>query len=187
MDNGGVGIEGHRVGFAGGFLAGSREVMRAANSIVVHTRKVAEVFIVCFVGLVIFYAMDREPPFEMLSVEPASAKAGEMVTIKMKVRRDISRNCDGDIDRWMIDSGGAELHIGRVSRSAEAFKQLEQQTPGSWETKLLVPHVMRPGQGFFKADNRYYCNKTQKLMVGELGWLWAIRSTTVVPFTVLPP
>lgn len=47
-------------------------MMRLANSIVAHTRKVAEVIILAALCLVGYYAMDREPPFAVLSVDRKS-------------------------------------------------------------------------------------------------------------------
>ena len=181
-----MGAKGAAVGLIHNACARSLEMMRVVNAIIRVTRIWADCVVIGALVLVVYYAMDREPPFEMLSVEPAEARAGDWVSISMKVKRDPSRECDAQISRFMIDSTGAEIHIGNISRSAESFRLLELQSPGEWRTRLRVPSFMPPGKSLFRADNQYVCNKTQKLLIGKFAWLWPIRSTTEVPFTVLP-
>ena len=181
-----LGAEGAFMGVAHRFRAFTFEVIGFVNEAIRYTRIVADMVIISALLMVGYYAMDREPPFYMLSVEPAEAKAGELLKIRMKVARDVTKECDAQISRFMIDATGEEIHIGNINRSAESFRLLELRTPGEWITTLRVPSYMPPGPSLFRADNQYVCNKTQKLLIGKFAWLWPIKSTTEVPFTVLP-
>jgi hypothetical protein len=178
MDNGRMGSERHAVGVHRRFVAGSREVMRMVNSLVVHTVKVAQVIILSALCLVGYYAMDREPPFAVLSVTPAEAKPGEYITIEAKVRRDTWRRCDAEFSRYLHDASGARFDLGSSVASAEMIGKMDSASPGVLRVSVLLPATMNPGPARLETALNYFCNKVHRA--------WPIVVTTDLPFLVLP-
>lgn len=178
MDNGILGSKGAVVGVHREVLAGSLEVMRMVNSLVVHTVKVAQVIILAALCLVGYYAMDREPPFAVLSVTPAEAKPGEYVTIEAKVRRDTWRKCDAEFSRYLHDAAGARFDLGSSIASSEMIGKMDAESPGVLRVSVLLPTMMAPGPARLETALNYYCNKVHRA--------WPIVVTTDLPFLVLP-
>lgn len=131
------------------------------------------------VFVVAYYAMDRQPPFEVLSVEPAFARPGDYVTVKAKVRRDVSRHCDASFSRFLYDSAGARFDIGHSITSADMIASLEARSPGALALSVLVPLAMAQGPANLQTVLAYNCNPVH-------AWI-PIMVTTNIPFDVLPP
>jgi hypothetical protein len=167
---------------AGGVHQGSFEVaMRlahAANHIVVATESVARAILLCGFLLVLYYAADRAPPFAVLSVEPAEARAGDYITIKAHVRRDADRRCDAEYSRYLFDATGARFDMGRSITSAEMISSLERKSPGGLTISFHVPPSAAVGPALLQTVLDYKCNRLHRLM--------PITVTTDMPFTVLP-
>ena len=178
MDNGSLGSKGAVVGGHRGFVAGSLEVMRMVNSLVVHTVKVAQVIILAALCMVAYYAMDREPPFAVLSVTPAEAKPGEYVTIEARVRRDTWRKCDAEFSRYLHDATGARFDLGHSIASAEMIGKMDAAFPGVLRVSVLLPQSMAPGPANLETVLDYFCNKVHRA--------FPITVTTDLPFLVLP-
>ena len=148
------------------------------NAVIVHTRKVAEVIIIAALCMVVYYAIDREPPFAVLSVMPAEARPGEYITIEAKVRRDTWRKCDAEFSRYLHDASGARFDLGHSITSAEMIGKLESASPGVLRVSVLLPASMAPGPANLETVLDYYCNKVHR-------WI-PITVTTDLPFLVLP-
>jgi hypothetical protein len=110
------------------------------------------------VVMVVIQAMDRHPPFEVLSVEPVSARAGEVVTITAKVRRDTDYPV--------------------VMFSDAMIDNMHRMAPGVLRVSIVVPSNAAPGAASLVSVLRYRCNRTHAL--------WPIEVTTELPFTVAP-
>lgn len=178
MGNRSVGVKGAPMGVSRGLLAGSLEVMRMVNSLVVHTVKVAQVIILAALCLVGYYAMDRDPPFAVLSVTPSEAMPGQYVTIEAKVRRDTWRRCDAEFSRYLYDSSGARFDLGHSIASAEMIGKMDAASPGVLRVSVLLPASMAPGPANLETVLDYFCNKVHRA--------WPITVTTDLPFLVLP-
>ena len=139
---------------------------------------VANITIVLGVGAVAWFALDRDPPFAVLSVDPASAKAGEWVTIRSQVRREVDRNCSADFSRFVFDSGGSRYDLGTSSATAEMIRVMERKSPGVLAITIRLPDGMQAGSADLTTALQYRCNKVH--------YLWPIEVTTHMPFRVLP-
>lgn len=124
-------------------------------------------------------SMDRQPPFAVLSVEPAAARPGQFVTIRAKVRRDAHRQCSAAFSRYVFDAAGARFDLGRSFASSETIADMEQRTPGAVRVTFLVPVSMESGPAALVTDLEYECNRAHRL--------WPIHTRTVLPFEVLSP
>lgn len=120
-------------------------MMHTANEIVAQTVRIAQLIIIAALCLVGYYAMDREPPFAIVSVLPAAAKPGEYITIQAVVRRDISRKCSADFSRYLYDASGARFDLGHSIASAEMIEQLERTSPNVLRISVILPETMAIG------------------------------------------
>ena len=139
---------------------------------------IAQVIIAASLCVVAWFAMDREPPFAVLSVEPAAAKIGETVMIKAKVRRDVSRHCAADFTRYVFDVNDVRFFIDDGRASSDMIDRMEKRTPGELKVAFVVPNVANPGPATLETVLHYQCNRIHKI--------WPIEVTTTMPFTVLP-
>lgn len=166
------------MGFIHRICEGTLALMHTANEIVSQTVRVAQIIIFLAIALVVYYAMDRDPPFAVVSVLPAQARPGEYVTLQATVRRDVDRRCSADFSRYLYDSAGSRFDLGRSSASAEMIDSLERTSPGFLKVSIKLPEVMEPGQADMQTVLAYRCNKVHTI--------WPIEVTTDIPFLVLP-
>lgn len=128
--------------------------------------------------LVVYYAVDRTPPFGVIASSYAAGQPGDYVTIRAVVRRDISRNCNTEINRFIFDSTGARFDMGHSSMSADTIARMERQTPGEMAVLFRIPPNLAPGPATLTTVVLHRCNRTH-------AW-WPIESTVDMPFMVLP-
>lgn len=178
MADRGMGSEGFAVARPGGRLARPLEVARALNHAVVATEWVARLILLLAGMLVMYYAADRTPPFGVVSSTVPEAQAGEYVTIKAKVRRDVSRGCNSETSRFVFDSAGVRYDLGHASFSAETIARMERQTPGELVVGFRIPPNVAPGPATLTTVVIHRCNRVH-------AWL-PIESTVDMPFVVLP-
>jgi hypothetical protein len=138
----------------------------------------AKAMIFVSLGLLVLYAADREPPFEVLSVEPAEARPGDQITIYASVRRDVSRGCSAEFSRYVFDARGMRHDMGTSIASAQMIADMQRRTPGQLIVTFQVPANASPGQARLDSVLHYRCNKVHSL--------WPIDVTTSLPFMVLP-
>ena len=182
MDNRRVGLKGPAVVGSSWADQGSFEIaMRLAaaiNHAVVATENVARAILVAAACLVIYYAADREPPFAVLSVEPASAYPGGAVVFRAKVARQVDRNCSASVVSFAFDSAGTRHEVYRGVDPAAMIQRADKLSPGELKVSLRLPDTIEPGPASLLTIREYECNKTHRLV--------PIEVTTNWPFTVLP-
>jgi len=127
---------------------------------------------------VVWFALDRDPLFEVLSVEPAHARPGEVVIIKAEVRRDADRGCSAAMTQFLFDSDRKRFDLGSSVASAELIRDIETYSPGLMLMTLTLPRSISYGQADLVSVINYRCNKVHAL--------WPIEVTTHIPFTVIP-
>ena len=154
------------------------EIARAVNHFVIATEWVARVILLCAVGLVLYYAADREPPFRLVHVHHAEGQAGEFITVRANVVRDVSRNCNAEFSRYMFDSAGVRFDLGHSQASAETIAQMERRQPGALVIAFRIPPTAALGPASLQTTLQYRCNRVHAL--------WPIDVTIDMPFTVLP-
>ena len=152
-------------------------MIHIANEVVAQTVRVAQVIILAALLLVAYYATDRNPPFAVLSVVPASARPGEYITIQATVRRDIDRKCSAEMSRYLYDASGARFDIGQSLVSSGMIEHLERTSPSVLRVSVRVPESMSVGPANLQTVLAYKCNKTHNI--------WPIEVTTDLPFLVV--
>lgn len=170
----------------GRFRARAYSIADRFNELLVQTVAVAQVMIATAICVFAWGLMDREPPFTLISVSPAYAKPGEMVTIKARVRRDIDRECDAEFSRYMWGmTPGPDLgkpietrHVlGTSFAPHEMIAMMERTWPGGLVISERVPDTLLPGPAKITADIQYACNKAHRL--------WPITVHMEMPFTIV--
>lgn len=148
------------------------------DGVMVRLAWVPRIMILIAVVLVIIEASDREPPLQLLSVEPAAARAGETVIITSRVWRDGTRNCSAHRSRSMFDAASVRYDYPAAVFSDAAIDRVERETPGLLRVAVVLPLSAAPGPASVVSVTQYRCNRVHAL--------WPIDVTTVMPFTVLP-
>lgn len=64
------------------------------------------VLLLITVGQLVWWSIDREPPFHVGSYTPTSAKPGQTATISANVERELKRGCSVQFSRYLYDPGG---------------------------------------------------------------------------------
>lgn len=133
--------------------------------------------------------MDREPPITLVSVTPAAARPGEVVTIRAKVVRDLTRGCDAEISRYMfaltdahsgMEAIEARFVLGKSSVNHSMIAMMEKSWPNGLVISERIPESVAPGPAKITADINYFCNKAHRMA-------WPITVHMELPFTVLLP
>lgn len=179
MDNRRMGAQGSSLVLADWIGERPMEVARTLNHFVVATEWIARLILLLGALMVVYYAADRKPPFALLSVQAAEAKAGEYVTIRAEVWRDTSRGCNTQFSRFIFDATGARYDLGTASMSAAAIAEMDRKMPGRLTLSVHVPQSIHPGPALLQTVVHHHCNR-----VHSLGW--PIETTVNMPFTVLP-
>lgn len=127
--------------------------------------------------LVLVQAADRKEPFQILSVEPASARPGDMVTIRASVWRDGARNCSAVMSRSVFDAQHVRWDYPIARFSDSMIDSMEAAAPGELRVSVVVPPTASPGLAQLVSVLEYRCNRVHAV--------WPIEVTTTMPFTVL--
>jgi hypothetical protein len=128
--------------------------------------------------LVLVQAADRDPPFQLLEVNPASARAGDVVTITARVWRDPDRRCSAEMSRSVFDSQHVRWDYPTAAFSASLIESMEQRSPSELRVSVVVPPNAAIGTAELISMLQYRCNRVHAL--------WPIEVTTVMPFEVIP-
>jgi hypothetical protein len=146
--------------------------------------KVATIVLLCglsmffvSVGQAVVWAMDRTPPFEVLSYKATPAPRGELVTINIEVKRDLSRMCGVTYSRVFVDSDGVtwDLTEGVRLMTAQALNELDKRNPSMLTLKIKVPQKASIGQGTVMTVMEYICNPVHQLYPIPLVMLTSIQ------------
>ena len=138
---------------------------------------VANMTIIAGLLVITWFAADRTPPFELLSVKPAIGWPGGYVAIRADVRRDIDRDCSVEFSRFIFDSSGTRYDLGTSTASADMLRALEASSPGRMLLNFKLPDNIHPGAAWLTEVREYRCNKVHRI--------WPIEVTLQLPFTVL--
>jgi hypothetical protein len=124
------------------------------------------------------WASDREPPFEVISVAPVSARVGDPVTLRATVRRDSRRDCEARFSRYLYDSQFVRFDLEGEQRATDRMiDAIERRTPGQLMLSFIVPAGMSTGPAVLQTELQYRCNPVHMIA--------PISVTTQMPFTVL--
>jgi hypothetical protein len=150
-----------------------------ADAVMMRVAWMPSVLLLLAFVVVIAQAADRAPPFQILSVEPAFARPGEVVIINARVWRDTSRDCSVTMSRSMFDSSMARYDYPVAKFSDQLIDAMESKTPGHLRVALVVSSQAAPGPADLVSVLAYRCNRVHAF--------WPIEVTTHMGFEVLPP
>ena len=133
------------------------------------------VFVPPLVGIWIYWAADRAPPFEILPHLPIKVHAGEWAQLVVPVRRDVSRNCSASWDRYIFpsqrgNSVNGRFDLGSGSMGPDGIRDLQERLPNQLAINVLIPPLAGPGRAGitegpaeFISELEYVCNPTHRL------------------------
>lgn len=127
---------------------------------------------------IVWYAMDREPPFAVVDSPQTFASPGGWLRVTADVRRDVKRNCEAEFTRYIFDSRATRYDLGHAVASPQMISQMEKQSPGKLKVAVLVPAGAEPGPARLVTVLEYRCNKVHNF--------WPISVTTEIPFEIVP-
>lgn len=142
-------------------------------------RWIPTVLLMLWVLVLVSWAFDRKPPFELYSYEASSPRAGETLEFVAHVRRDIPRDCSVSFSRHMFDSTGARLDIqASTLMTPQALSMLDKVTPDHLKLRVPIPAGAASGPAQFVTSLEYVCN--------PLHTIWPIRVQMQANFEVAP-
>ena len=153
-------------------------MLHAIDRVAKHFLWVAQMMIAVGVIITIGYAFDRNPPFRVIRVQPAAARAGDFVTIDAEVMRESERKCSAEFSRYIYDASLARFDMGSSFASAEMISRMESTHPGRLRLSVKLPENIATGPAHLDTVLVYRCNAVHRI--------WPIDVTTALPFTVLP-
>mgnify|MGYP003510480865 CR=1 FL=1 len=156
------------------------EIMTRATQLLERMMWFWIILLIVSVGQVIWWAMDRSPPFRVLSHQVNSPHAGGVLTVRAKVQRDLERDCSVTFSHYLLDRNGARHeNTGQQVMTAQAIRNMDAMAPGELNVQMLVPANFPPGPGSMTTVLEYRCNPLQ----------YVARPIPVemnIPFEVLP-
>jgi hypothetical protein len=136
--------------------------------------------LVAFAIELAIWAVDRAPPFEILSVDPAMAAPGQQVQLTARVRRDVDRYCSVTYTRHIYDGANFRHDLEGAQRmNVEAIRAMDARAPGMLHVALRVPADAVPGSAALVTTLDYECN--------PLHAAWPIHVVSEMQFTILEP
>ena len=129
--------------------------------------------------LVLYWAVDDAPPYEVMQYTATNGKPGERVTVDGAVKRDLSRPCTVSVRRYIVDSTGAEYESQRQTLDLEAARERERTMPGRVKFAATLPMMIHPGTARHVVALAYTCN--------PLHYIFPIKMQVQYQFEVLPP
>jgi hypothetical protein len=123
------------------------------------------------------WALDRRPPFHLVSVQPALAIPGQSVVLTMVVRRNVERECSVTWSRWVFDGRNVRIDLeGQQQMGAAGISDIEVRNAGRLTISVPIPSSAFPGGAELVYDLDYVCNPLQR-------W-WPINVVARVPFEI---
>lgn len=132
------------------------------------------------IGQVIWWALDRDPPFRVDSVRVTNARQGGLVHIDAEVFRDVRRDCGVTLSSHIYDSTGARFVVdGSTIISSAGIAALERKSPGKLRRTIQLPEGVAVGPASVVSSMAYTCNLMQEVFR-------PIQVQTEFQFEVLP-
>lgn len=139
------------------------------------------ILLIVSVGQVVWWSMDRSPPFRVDAVRVTNAQQGGVVRIDAEVFRDVRRECGVTLSMHLYDATGARFTIDATSIiSSAGISAMERKTPGKLLRTIQLPAGVAVGPASMVSSMAYTCNPLQEMMR-------PIHVQTEFQFEVLPP
>ena len=132
------------------------------------------------IAQVIWWSLDRDPPFRVDAVRVTNARQGGLVHIDAEVFRDVRRECGVTLSSHIYDSTGARFVLdGSTVISSSGIAALERKSPGKLRSTVQLPAGVAVGPASIVSSMTYTCNPMQEI-------LRPIQVQTDFQFEVLP-
>lgn len=122
-------------------------------------------FLCYLIGHLGYWASDSYVPFSVTGPsEHTKAVPGESVTIKVPVKRDVTKKCSVLFSRYMYDSDGTyhDLMATRF-QSYSGILKLNEINPNQVKFSFTVPEDATPGPATVITQLAYMCNPLQSI------------------------
>ncbi len=131
----------------------------------------------------IYWAFDREPPFEVTHYYvPPAVRAGDEISFVLDVKRNLSRDCSVKVSRSIKRSDGSiRPYMDVDTVSSAQLKVLQVDQPNMLKRTFPLPSTLPSGPTVFMTDLEYSCG------INPLHAVWPIQVFLEWPFEVLPP
>ena len=130
---------------------------------------------------IVAMALDREPPFKLLSYWTNQPKPGGTLVVRAKVHRDLDRECSVVFSRYLFDRVGARHEAsGPQMMTPQALRSIDALAPGELNMQVPIPINFPPGPAVLTSVLEYRCNALQDV-------LRPIGVELNMAFEVLPP
>lgn len=138
------------------------------------------IILIVSVGQVIWWSIDRDPPFRVDAVRVSNASPGGFIHIDADVYRDVRRECGVTLSTNLYDSTGARFPIDSTAViSSSGIAALERKSPGKLRSTIQIPFGVAIGQASIVSSMIYTCNPMQEV-------IRPIQVQTEFMFEVLP-
>ena len=138
------------------------------------------ILLVVSIGQIIWWSVDRDPPFRVDAVRVTNARQGGLVHIDAEVFRDVRRECGVTLSSHIYDSTGARFVLdGSTVISSSGIAALERKSPGKLRSTVQLPAGVAVGPASIVSSMTYTCNALQEV-------LRPIQVQTEFQFEVLP-
>lgn len=138
------------------------------------------ILLVVSIGQIIWWSVDRDPPFRVDAVRVTNARQGGLVHIEAEVFRDVRRECGVTLSSHIYDSTGARFVLdGSTVISSSGIAALERKSPGKLRRTVQLPAGVAVGPASIVSSMTYTCNPMQEI-------LRPIQVQTDFQFEVLP-
>ena len=110
-------------------------------------------------------ALDREPPFKLLSYWTNQPKPGGALVVRAKVQRDLDRECSVTFSRYLFDRFGSRHEAsGPQLMTAQGLRDMDALAPGELNVQVPVPVYFPPGPARLTTVLEYHCNALQDVV-----------------------
>lgn len=110
-------------------------------------------------------ALDREPPFRLLSYWASQPTPGGVLVVRAKVHRELDRECSVTFSRYLFDRFGARHEAtGPQMMSPQALREMDASAPGELNLLVPIPAYFPPGQARLSTISEYRCNALQDVL-----------------------
>lgn len=118
--------------------------------------------LVVSLGQLVWWAMDRSPPFRLVSHQVNSPHAGGVLSVRAKVQRDLDRECSVTFSRYLFDKVGARHEAsGPQMMTPKALRNMDALAPGELNLQAPIPINFPPGPASMTTVLEYRCNPLQ--------------------------
>ncbi len=155
-------------------------MMYRATEVIQRLEWLWRIVLVLCAGPVLYWTLDRAPPFALISAQTNSPRPGEVLYVDAQVRRDIHRECTAEFSRYLFDRIGSRHEAqGPQLMTAQSIREMDALAPGVLRVQMQVPLSFPPGPARMVTVLQYRCNPIQDLFR-------PIGVQMTIPFEVLP-